>query len=143
MATKTKSAAKKATKAKATDKTDKRTDASARRSRGGLEALVKDITDAYEKDESSANLPEGKTLTPHRIAQMIGEMKGEDTPSSGAVAAILKRWEEYGYALTHDKPYAFRRTSAAGQKQGLDALKEKHRDKLKAERAAAKASKES
>lgn len=121
-------------------KADKRSDASARRGRGELEAQVKEITEAYEKDESSAGLPEGKTLTPHRIAQIIGEQNGGDAPSSGAVAAILNRWNEYGYALLHDKPLAFKRTSAKGQKEGLDSLKEKHREAKKAERAAAKAS---
>lgn len=123
--------------------TDKRSDAEARRGRGELEAQVKEITDAYEADNSSVDLPEGKTLTPHMIAKLIADKTGDDAPSSGAVAAILKRWDEYGFALTHDKPLAFKRYSAKGQKEGLDALKEKHREAKKAERAAAKDEKKS
>jgi hypothetical protein len=117
-------------------KLDKRTDAEARRGRGELEGLVVEVTDAFE--EGKVELPEGKTLTPQRIANIIGEKPGEDKPSGGAVAAILKRWDENGYALTHDKPFAFKKVSAAGKKQGLDTLKEKHREKKKAEKAAAK-----
>lgn len=143
MATATKKSSKPKAAKKATSDngktTDKRTDAEARRGRGELEAQVKEITDAYEADPSKVDLPEGKTLTPHMVAKLIADKTGEDAPSSGAVAAIFKRWDEYGYALTHDKPLAFKKVSAAGKKQGLDGLKEKHREAKKAERAAAKA----
>lgn len=125
-------------------KLDKRTDADARRGRGALEALVVSVTDAFEAGK--VELPEGKTLTPQRIANIIGEKPGEDKPSGGAVAAILKRWDDAGYALTHAKPYAFKAVSARGKKQGLEDLKEKLHEKKKAERAKereeAKASKE-
>lgn len=134
-ATKKKTTKKAAPKAAAAteEKVDKRTDASARRGRGELEGLVQDVTDAFE--DGKVELPDGKTLTPQRIATIIGEKKGEDKPSSGAVAAILKRWDEAGYALTHPKPYAFKSVSARGKKQGLEDLKEKLKEKKKAERA--------
>ena len=129
-------AATKSTKANKATKDTK--DNSNRRERGALEESVLAITDLYE--DGKVDLPEGKTLTPHTIANLIAEKEGlEKPPSTGAVNAVLKRWDEnYGFALTHDKPYAFKRYSAAGKKQGLEALKEKHREKIKAERAAAK-----
>jgi hypothetical protein len=114
-------------------KPDKRKDAEARRARGGLEKLVVSVTDAY--DEGKVDIGD-KTLTPTRIAKIIGEKPGEDEPSAGAVAAILSRWDEMGYALTHEKPFAYKRVSAAGKKKGLEALKEAFKEKKKAERAA-------
>lgn len=134
-------AAKTSTKAKKATKDNKKTeDSSNRRGRGALEASVLAITDAYEDDK--IDLPEGKTLTPHTIANLVQEAEGlENAPSTGAVNAVLKRWDEnYGFALTHAKPYAFKAYSARGKKQGLESLKEKHREKMKAERAAAKES---
>lgn len=108
------------------------------RGRGELESQVLDIAERYE--DGKITLDEGKSLTPHFIAKTIAEEKGlEKPPSTGAVAAVIKRWEDYGFALTDEKPYAFRRRSANGKKQGLEALKQKHRDRLKAERAAKKA----
>jgi hypothetical protein len=115
--------------------------ASSRRGRGQLEKLVQEVTDAYE--DGKLSLPEDRTLTPTVISAVIGEKDGEEKPSAGAVTAILKRWEEVGYALTHEGPFAFKRLSAAGKKQGLEALKEKHREKNKAARAAAKEEKTS
>lgn len=138
MAAKKKATKKATTKATDETKVDKRTDAEARRGRGELENLVVEVTDAFEAGK--VELPEGKTLTPQRIANIIGEKPNEDKPSGGAVAAILKRWEESGYALVHPKPYAFKAVSARGKKQGLDDLKAKLREKKKAEKAAEKES---
>jgi hypothetical protein len=134
-----KASTKKATAKKATSvpkANDKRRDASARRGRGELEALVKDITDAY--DAGKVELPEGKTLTPHRIAVMIEE-NGEEKPSPGAVSAILARWDEVGYALTHDKPFAYKKIAAKGNKKGLDTLKQESREAKRKAKAEAKA----
>jgi len=115
------------------DKADKRKDSEARRGRGELEALVVSVTDAFE--EGKVDLPDGKLLTPQRIATIIGEKADEDKPSAGAVSAIIKRWDEAGYALTHAKPYAFKAVSARGKKQGFEDLKAKLKEKKKAERA--------
>lgn len=105
------------------------------RGRGELEAKVMKVTEAFE--DGKIDLPDGQALTPHFIAKQIAKNEGlEKPPSTGAVSAVIKRWEEYGYALTDDKPFAYRRISAAGKKQGLDTLKEKHREKLRQERAA-------
>lgn len=140
-ATKKKSTTKKATgvkkstaaKAKAADK---RGDAEARRGKGELEAAVLDVVQSF--DDGHVTLDEGKTLTPHTIAKIIGDGDEDNTPSPGAISATLKRWELIGFILVHDKPYAYRRLTAKGKNKGLDALKEQHRDKLKAERAAAR-----
>jgi hypothetical protein len=118
-------------------KVDKRRDPEARRGKGQLEALVKSVTDAY--DSGQLELGSDEALTPHRIATFIGNKEGQEKPSGGAVAAVLARWDVIGYALTNEKPFSYRRATAAGQKQGLDALKAKHHAKVRAERAAAKA----
>lgn len=127
-----------ATKSKSTKSTKDTKDTKNTRERGALEESVMAITDEFE--EGKIDLPEGKTLTPHTIANLIKEKEGlEKAPSTGAVNAVLQRWDQnYGFALTHEKPYAFKRYSAKGKKQGLEALKQAHRDKLKAERAAKK-----
>lgn len=130
-----------AAKTKSTKSTKDTKDKSTnRRERGSLEASVLAITDEYE--DGNIDLPEGKTLTPHTIANLIKEKEGlEKAPSTGAVNAVLKRWDDnYGFALTHDKPYAFKRYSAKGKKQGLGSLKEAHREIRKKERAAEKES---
>lgn len=130
MATKTKDS-------KSTKEPKVATEAGPRKERGALEAKVIEIVEAYEAGKFE--VASGKTLTPHRIATEIAvRTKDEYQPSTGAVSAVLDRWVEYGYALAHPKPFAFKSISARGKKEGLDALKAKHRDKLKAERAAAK-----
>lgn len=120
-----KKAAKKATKKKAVGE------------RGALERSVSKVVEQYENGK--VDLPEGKTLTPHLIAKQIADNGDRpEAPSTGAVAAVIQRWEKYGYALTHDKPFAFKRVSAQGQKIGLDGCKQKHREKAAAERAKAR-----
>jgi hypothetical protein len=119
-------------------KDDNSSNGSVRRGRGELEALVKEVTDAF--DAGKIDL-EGSPLTPQRIATIIGEKKGEEKPSAGAVAAILTRWDEMGYALTSQKPFAYKAISARGKKQGLEELKEKLKAKKAAERKAAREAK--
>jgi hypothetical protein len=106
------------------------------RERGSLELDVKSVTDAFAAGK--IELPEGKTLTPHRISQLIASRDDVEAPSTGAVSNVIKRWNEIGFALTDEKPLAFRRYSAKGEKDGLETLKAKAKEKAKAERAAAK-----
>jgi len=82
---------------------------------------------------------DGKPLTPHRIAKIIGT-RGNPEPSSGAVAACLDRWVEYGFATVNPKPKSFKAITAAGKRDGLEALVAKHRAKLSAAKKAAKGS---
>ena len=69
---------------------------------------------------------EGKPLTPHRIAKLV-EAAGNPLPSSGAVAACLARWSDYGFAVLDEKPVAFKRFTPAGKKKGLPTMVEEHR----------------
>ena len=83
---------------------------------------------------------EGKTLTPHRIASLI-ETPNEPGkhPSSGAVSAALDRWVGYKFITVHEKPKAFKAFTAAGKKEGLEAMVKKHTAALSKARKAAKA----
>jgi hypothetical protein len=118
------------------EKVDGRKTVDNRREKGALEKLVLDVAEAYEAGK--VTIPDDKPLTPQRVATIIGEKAGEDKPSPGAVAAIFDRWAEVGFALFTEKPKAFKRKSAAGNKQGLEALKAKARQKKLDERRAAK-----
>lgn len=86
-----------------------------------------------------------KPLTPHRVARLIQEWKidnGEkdaELPSTGAVSAMFKRWEEYGYATFTQNPLAFKAYTAAGRRHGLEGVLAKRAETRKAERLAAKA----
>lgn len=109
-----------------------------RRSRGLLEADVKTITDEFATGK--IELKEGEHLTPHRIAKLIQEKDSlEKPPSTGAVAAVLGRWQEYGFAVVNPKPLAFVDYTDDARNVGLTALKEQHSNKLRAERAEKKA----
>lgn len=110
----------------------------ARRPRGYLEADVKRITDRFVTGQLV--LPEGAHLTPHHIGLAIKtEDSLEKAPSTGAVNAVLKRWEEIGYALVSTAPYAFTGYTQAAVDEGLVALKGAAKAKKKTARDAAKA----
>lgn len=110
-----------------------------RRGRGDLEHDVKLTCDKFVT--GTLVLPEGQTLTPHRIAKHIKESDSlDEAPSTGAVAAVLDRWaNDYNFAVVNDKPKAFVDYTDAGRAEGLTALKQKAHDAKKAARAAAKA----
>jgi hypothetical protein len=86
-------------------------------------------------------LPDGKSLTPHAIANAIHAQRGLDTvkPSSGAVSAALARWVEIGFITVNEKPLSFADYTDAGRTEGLGALKSAHRARLASARAATKA----
>lgn len=108
-----------------------------RRPRGWLETDVKAITDAYVQGQ--IDLGEGKFLTPHRLALLVKERDSlDEAPSTGACAAVLDRWVEYGFCDLHETPKAFKDYTEAGRTEGLTALKEKRSADRKATRAAAK-----
>lgn len=129
----TKSKPKAATKSKPKAAAKPKTE---RRETGNLESFVVDVITDYEAGK--VEVPEGKTLTPQRIVNVIDEREGDYRPSAGAVTAALKRMDECGFILTHDKPYSFKRISAVGAREGLDSLKAKLRAKKAEERKAAK-----
>lgn len=112
-----------------------------RRERGALEADVKSITDDFVT--GAFKTEDDNPLTPHRIAKAIAERDGLDKPpSTGAVAAVLDRWDNYGFADIGEGPVRFVDYTEAGRTEGLTALKAKHREKLRAERAAEKEAEE-
>ena len=101
---------------------------------------VQKILDAYENGKMKVE--EGRTLTPSLIANAVQHRKKMDAPpSTGAVTAVLDRWADYGYITLHPKPKAFKAFTAAGKRDGLAALKEKHTSAKRAATAAAKGSK--
>jgi hypothetical protein len=104
-----------------------------------LEADVKAVTDDYVT--GALTLEEGETLTPHRIAKLVHERRGEGQPkpSAGAVSAVLDRWVAYGFCTVSEKPVAFADYTDEGREKGLTAMKEQHRERAKKARADAKA----
>jgi hypothetical protein len=77
-------------------------------------------------------------VTVHDIVLAITNPVGEH-PSSGAVAAALKRWSEQGYITVNAKPLAFKSFPAASKKGTLDDFLEKSRESRLTARRAAKA----
>jgi hypothetical protein len=109
-----------------------------RRPRGWLETDVKVFTDKFANGEIT--LEEGQYLTPHRLSRLVKEHEAlEKAPSTGAVAAVLKRWVDLGFIEVNTKPFSFKGYTDAAKEHGLKAMKQKRVDDRKAERAAAKA----
>lgn len=65
--------------------------------------------------------------TPQWLSETISMTKGVEAPSVGAIDAVLKRWQSYGYAVIEQKPNRFAGFTAEGKRLGLETLKEKHR----------------
>lgn len=86
--------------------------------RGYLELDVDLICQEYERGEHK--LPEGKFLTPHMVGTLlIADANGErKRPSSGAIAAVFKRWQDAGYAEFRQNPYAFTGRTMTGKLMG-------------------------
>ena len=107
----------------------------------GTSWLQDQILDVVEKiTTGEIELPEGKTATPHVLAKIVQEIRGDEKPpSTGAVSAVLARWKANGFILTHDKPVAFKSFSAQGKKIGLTECIKRHRDALGKARSEAKA----
>lgn len=109
-----------------------------RRPRGWLANDVKRVCDKLITGE--IQLPEGQSATPHRVAILVKDMEGLDkAPSTGAVAAVFKRWEDYGFATFKSGPYSFDDYTDQGRTLGLQGLIEARSANRKAERQAAKA----
>lgn len=100
---------------------------------------VKAVLDSYV--QGTFTLPDGKPLTPGRIATQVGVIRGDKAPSTGAVAALLNRWKEFGFVTMSEKPTAFEDYTPEGRDPnvGLTVLKDRHREALKSARAAEKA----
>jgi hypothetical protein len=103
---------------------------------GWLQNEILEIVESITTGE--IDLPEGKLATPHVLAKIVAARRGEDAPSTGAVAAVLHRWRDLGFINVHAKPFAFKAFSAAGQTHGLAGLQTKRRAARSAERTKAK-----
>lgn len=97
-----------------------------RRPRGWLVTDVKRICDEYVK--GNVKVTDGKPLSPYRIAKLIQETEMlSEAPSSGAVAAVLKRWEAMGFAVMTKNPFGFKDYTEEGQRLGLEEMSRRAR----------------
>lgn len=109
-----------------------------RRPRGWLANDVRVLLDEFVT--GTRTLEAGQFLTPHRVAKLVQEMDNLDkAPSSGAVAAVFKRWSKYGFATFNDKPFSFIDYTDKGRQVGLQGLIEERAATRKRTRAEAKA----
>jgi hypothetical protein len=76
--------------------------------------------------------------TPAWISTEIGKTKGFAPPSTGAVTAVLERWQTYGFALLGKKPTRFVMYTEEGVSLGLEALKDRYKRRSKMQQTAAK-----
>lgn len=105
-----------------------------------LEEDVRLVCNAAVEGTLDPPLADGRYLTPHAISIYIGEKRGgkEHRPSSGAVQACLKRWEQIGFIYANQKPFSFDTYTPDGQTYGLKGIKERYSENAKAARAATK-----
>lgn len=108
-----------------------------RRPRGWLEHDLKLVTDMFVTGQIQTN---GEWLTPHRLTRLIQETGSlEEAPSAGACANVLKRWNEYGFAIVNERPLAFVDYTEKGREIGLEELKAQYIASKKRRQAQVKA----
>jgi hypothetical protein len=95
-----------------------------RRTRGQLEALVREVCDIVVA--GGISLQPGQTWTPHQLGKEIVKRWPASgvKPSPGAIADTLRRWADIGFAEIVDKPLSFSGYTPAAAELGLEALKE-------------------
>lgn len=103
-----------------------------RAARGELEYDVKQAVDTFIIEN------EDGFCTPAWISTEIGKTKGFAPPSTGAVTAVLERWQIYGFALLGKKPTRFVMYTEEGVSLGLEALKDRYKRRTKMSQTAAK-----
>lgn len=88
-----------------------------------LQGDMKRVTDRFVMGELDDYLG-GKPLTPSRVSALVHEARGGEgkPPSTGAVAAAFRRWEEYGFATFGEAPYAFEDYTSEGRSLGLKGI---------------------
>lgn len=91
-----------------------------RNARGELESYVREVCDAWLIDK---DFYKGAPCTPKFISAEIAHNKGISPPSTGAIDAVLKRWQKVGFATLDVKPSRFMSYTEAGIKYGLEELK--------------------
>lgn len=103
-----------------------------------LQEAVEKVINAVEAGK--LKLPEGQErLTPTVVAKFIQKAKKMETPpSTGAVNAVFKRWEDYGIVVMHqDRPYAFK-AWGPNKDKGVAGVKAERVEARRAEREANK-----
>lgn len=98
-----------------------------RRGRGFLATDVYIVCRDFVAGEFT--LEEGKFMSPYIIARILKEKDDLDkAPSSGAVAAVLHRWEDWGFAVCRQEPFAFTDFTTEGRELGLQKFLEMRRE---------------
>jgi hypothetical protein len=90
-----------------------------RAARGQLEQQVKEMCDQWIESRSD------EYCTPPFVSTRIAEQYNIKPPSTGAIGAVFKRWQDLGFALIGQKPVRFAAYTPDGLKLGLDGMKAK------------------
>lgn len=86
------------------------------RRRGQLEAEVQRVCNRAMLGEFDEN------CTAKFVAEQIDP---DNPPSTGAIGAVFKRWESYGYAVINKHPVYFKRLTIEGMRDGLEVCKKR------------------
>lgn len=89
--------------------------------RGQLEDYVKSVTDTWVIENERAY------CTVIYIANNIAKQQGFAVPSAGGIDAVLKRWEEIGFATIERKPTRFTGYTAEAMEYGLDGVRDRYK----------------
>lgn len=116
------------------------------KTKADLKSEVRVVLDAYttgdlkDVDGEGNEVPFTKPLTVQRIAKAVQRNRGEgaDAPSSGAVNALLLRWQRYGLVNLSEGPTAFEGYTDTARTEGFKATQIAYREAQKAARAASK-----
>lgn len=103
---------------------------SGRAARGELEHQVNQTCITYSVEGYRMH------CTPQYVSQEIAREYGIKAPSTGAVDAVFKRWEEIGYAVIERKPTRFVKFTEQGVELGLDQMKYRAKHQHKSKQAA-------
>lgn len=82
-------------------------------------------------------MEEGKYVTPYYVSKIIMEDNDgrSKKPSTGAISAVFRRWEEWGFAVFRKTPFAFTDFTEKGKELGLDGINRERAEINKMERA--------
>lgn len=104
----------------ATDGGDEIHSPSGRTRKGLLDTWMEQVCKIWAVDTS-------RPCTPAWISDCISMCFDVPPPSVGAIDAVLKRWESYGFAYVEKKPTRFTGFTAEGERLGLEVMREKAR----------------
>lgn len=102
-----------------------------RRPRGFLNTDLRLLCNKVVTGELAAVNEDGepyRKITPAIARKLLTEFDGldkEDLPSTGAIAAVFKKWERIGYAVCDEAPYGFVDFTDEGRRLGFDELEKR------------------